>query len=249
MISFDNLVQSIGRRDLVLPHFESALMSGRWPESYTVTIDSGPYYGAGDGYFHPSTHPLLPARQLYYMFHPDTRDKMVRERRTTQLEWVLAQGTALHSIFQAQLQMCGLCQPEDTEVEYVIHDHHVRGRIDMMINHPTEGRILGELKTRTSYLYVRQEGPEPSWVAQVNLGLDAMDCDLGVLIMVEAGMPFRMREFHIQRDRELLDAIYAKFDLVRQSISDNAPPEPSCEDKSKCCARDVCMCYSKLCDQ
>jgi len=70
------VLSSLADRELLLPYFRNALLSKQWPDSYQVSIDSSPYYGAGDGYFHPSTHGLLGARELYYRFHPDHRDHL-----------------------------------------------------------------------------------------------------------------------------------------------------------------------------
>ena len=81
-------------------------------------------------------------------------------------------------------------------------------------------------------------------VAQVNLGLDSQDCDLGILLMLEAGYPFRLTEFRIRRDPILLESIYAKFDRVRAAIAANEPPRHCCAPDStemkKCPARGHC---------
>lgn len=248
-----SLIESLSlKRDLILPYFENAICSNKWPSSYQITVDSSPYYGLNedgspDGYFHPSTHPLLPARLLYHMFHPSTRDRLIVERPSLQREMTFSMGSALHAVLQTQLTMAKILVPEDIEVEYINHEHHVRGRIDAMVNHPTEGRILVEIKTRSGFLYGRQTGPEPSWVAQVNLGLDSQDCDLGVLLMMESGFPYRMSEFHIQRDHVILDAIYAKFDMVRKAVADSVPPPADCVSIKDCPARDVCGCGGASC--
>lgn len=242
---FGAILKSLAARDLILPYFESSLLADHWPESYQITIDSSPYYGAGDGYFHPSTHALKGERELYYMMHPDYRDKLVFERPSLQREMAFAMGSALHGVVQTQMQMCKLVRgPEDIEVEYINEEHHVRGRIDWNTHHPNGSLIPVEMKTRTSYKFRSQDDPEPSWVAQLNLGLDAMNSDLGVLLMVESGYPYRMKEFQIHRDRALLDDIYAKFDRVREAVARNEPPRYCCAPDSAemkvCPARYVC---------
>jgi hypothetical protein len=227
--AFEGILNALQKRDLITPYFEAAVLSDNWPESYNIKIDSGPYYGKGDGYFHPSTHPLMGERELYYRFHPDTRDKMLLERRSLQGEMTLAMGSALHGVLQTQMEMADLITLEDIEVEYVNHDHHVRGRIDWIVNHPNGTRIVTEFKTRTHYKFSKQMEPELSWLAQLNLGMDSQDCDLGVLLMMESGWPYNLREFRVERDHNLLDQIYTKFDRVRQAIADNEPPRHCCE--------------------
>ena len=244
-VGFDAILNRLADQDLILPYFQAAVLADNWPDKYTVEVDSGPYYGAGDGYFHPSTHPLMGERELYYRFHPDTRDKMQYERNTFERQITFAIGSGVHAIVQTQMKMAGLVTDKEIEVEYTNTDHHVRGRIDWLTKHPQDGStLLVELKTRTPRKFSSQNEPEPSWIAQVNLGLDAIDADMGILLMLEMGYPFRMTEFRIYRDQELLDGIYAKFDSVREAIANNTPPRYCCAPDSvmmkSCPARSVC---------
>lgn len=242
---FEALLGHLAQRDLILPYFETAVLADNWPDSYTITIDSSPYYGAGDGYFHPSTHALKGERELYYMMHPDHASHLLQERPSLQREMAFAMGSALHGVVQTQMQMCQLVRgPQDIEVEYVNTEHHVRGRIDWITHHPNGTIIPVEMKTRTHFKFHKQLEPEPSWVAQLNLGLDSQDIDLGVLLMVESGYPYRCREFQVPRDRKLLDEIYAKFDRVREAVATNTPPRYCCPPDSAvmkaCPARNMC---------
>lgn len=240
----ESILKTLGNRDLILPYFESAMLNDRWPDHYDIHVDSRPYYGLGDGYFHPSTHPLMGERELYYRFHPVTRDLMVPERRSVTDQMTLCMGSAGHAVLQTQMEMAGLVRQEDIEREYINDEHHVRGRIDWIVNHPNGMRLVTEFKTRMSFRYSRQDEPEPAWLAQLNLGLDAMDEDLGVLLMMESAWPWRFREFHVKRDCQLLDSIYAKFDRVREAIANNEPPRHCCGPDSpemqKCAARFSC---------
>ena len=184
-------------------------------------------------------------RELYYRFHPDTRDLIVPERRGVSDHMTLSMGSAGHAVLQTQMQMAGLVtSPEDIEVEYVNHEHHVRGRIDWIVSHPNGQRIVTEFKTRTHYKFSSQEAPEPSWTAQLNLALDAMDEDLGVLMMMESAWPWRFKEFRVTRDRALLDEIYGKFDRVRAAIEADTAPRHCCGPDSaemkSCRARYLC---------
>lgn len=240
-----HLLDSLASRDLILPYFEANLLADNWPDSYTIKIDSSPYYGAGDGFFHPSTHATKGERELYYMMHPDYQSELVWERPSLQREMAFAMGSALHGVLQTHMEMVDLVRgPEDIEWEYINEEHHVRGRVDWITHHPNGSVFPVEFKTRTHFKYAQQMEPEPSWVAQLNLGLDALDCDLGILLMAESGFPYRMREFQVRRDRELLDEIYSKFDRVREAVAINKPPRHCCAPDSttmkKCPARNVC---------
>lgn len=230
---FDAILNRLASRDLILPFFEAGMLADNWPTSYSIEIDSSPYYGAGDGYFHPSTHALMGERELYYHFHPDTRDKLIPEKPSIQRQMAFAMGSALHGVVQTQMEMMKLVRAEDIEVEYINVEHHLRGRIDWLAHHPNGTVLPVEMKTRTVSRFAWQDDPEPSWIAQLNLGLDSQDADLGILLMVEAGYPYRMTEFQVVRDHELLENIYSKFDRVRAAVEASEPPRHCCPPDSQ----------------
>jgi len=242
---FQNILRRLQARELILPYLENALLSETWPDSYTVTVDSSPYYGKGDGYFHPSTHALMDERQLYLMFHPDTRDQMRYERRNLASQLTLAMGSSLHAVVQTQFQMAGLITgAENIEYEYVNVEHHVRGRIDFIVHHPNGQVLPVEMKTQNPKGFSRQETIKDSWDAQLSIGLDNYGADMGILLLVEAGYPFRMREFHVPRNDALIGEVYAKFDRVRAAVDLDLLPKPCCEINSpmmdRCPARFAC---------
>ena len=243
-MAYESILRRLADRQMILPYFEKSIIGENWPEKYTITIDSGPYYGAGDGYFHPSTHPLMGARQLYLMFHPDTRHLMTREPPSLQREMTLSMGSALHGVVQAQMEICGMVKPENVEVEYVNKEHHVRGRIDFIADHPNGKQYLVEMKTRTHFKFSKQTEILPSWDAQLSLAMDATGHDEGILLMVESGWPYGMREFLVPKNVALLEEIYAKFDYVRDCIASNTPPRHCCDfdspEMNACQARYSC---------
>lgn len=242
-VGFEGLLGRLVNKDLILPFFEVSMLADRWPDKYNIEVDSSEYYGKGDGYFHPSTHPLMGERQLYLMFHPDTRDKMVGERKSIKGQMTLAMGSALHAVLQTQMKMAGLIHKDDIEVEYVNSDHHVRGRIDWIAHLPNGLIVPVEFKTRMSWAFKKQVEPELSWLAQLNLGMDATGYDFGVLLILESGFPYQMKEFHVRRDQRLLDDIYGKFDRVREAIATNTKPRACCGYRSK----EMAACPARFC--
>ncbi len=226
---YGSVLASLTDKDLLLPYFRNAMLSQRWPDSYDVTIDSGPYYGHGDGMFHPSSHALMDARELYYRFHPDHRDNIIVERRSVQSEMTLAMGSALHGIIQAQFQMAGLItSPEHVEVEYTIEEHNARGRVDFLVHHPDGFVYPVELKTQNSRGFDLQTQIKPEWDAQLSMGLHGTGYSTGILLVLESGYPYRMKEFLVDRNDRLLSEIFAKFDYVRECIATDTPPEHCC---------------------
>lgn len=230
--TYDNILNRLSRREILLPIFENQMRADSWPQKYTIEIDSSPYYGRGDGYFHPSTHSLMEERQLYYMFHPNTRHLMVQEDFSIEREKTLLVGKSLHAIVQEQMKMTGLVKTEDIEVEYINKDHHIRGRIDFIVTHPMRGRIVVEMKTMTHYKFGKQEDIKPEWDAQLSIALDNMGAENGIILLVETGYPFRMKELPVARNDELLSRIYAKFDRVREAIAMDDTPMACCAPNS-----------------
>ena len=242
---YNNIFKRLAQKELILPFFENAMLADNWPTSYNVRIESGPYYGLGDNYFHPSTHALMGARELYYRFHPDTRDQIISERKTLQSHITLAIGSSLHGVIQTQMSMAGLIvSDDDIELEYINKEHHVRGRADFVVTHPNGERVLVELKTQNTYAFNKQESVKPAWDAQLSLAADNLGYDFGVLMVLETGWPYRMKEYRVPRKDTLLSEIYQKFDFVRESIALNRPPKYCCPFDSQtmksCAARGVC---------
>lgn len=226
---YGSILTSLADKDLLLPYFRNAMLAQQWPDNYQVTIDSSPYYGHGDGMFHPSSHALMGARELYYRFHPEHRDKLLHEQRSVQSEMTLAMGSALHGIVQTQFQMAGLIKSEaDVEVEYTIVEHHARGRVDFLVHHPDGCVYPVELKTQNSRGFDMQTQIKDTWDAQLSMGLHGTGYATGILLVLESGYPYRMKEFLVERNDRLLSDIFAKFDYVRECIATNTPPEHCC---------------------
>ena len=232
MTAFDNILKRMANQEILLPIFENQMRMGDWPERYTIEIDSSPYYGTGDGYFHPSTHSLMDERQLYYLFHPRTRKFVVDEPFSLQREMTVAVGTSLHAVIQTMMVMTGLLEEKNIEKIFVIEDHHVRGKIDMIVDHPTFGPIVVEIKSRTHYKFHKTIEPLPEWEAQLSIQLDAVGLEKGLILMAETGYPFRLKEIPVARNDALLSTIYAKFDRVREAIALDRPPEYCCAPNS-----------------
>lgn len=248
---YGSILSGLAERELLLPYFRNALLSQKWPDSYQITIDSGPYYGHGDGRFHPSSHPLMGARELYYRFHPEHQKHLVHEARNVQSEMTLSMGSALHGVIQTQFQMAGLItSPEHCEIEYIIEEHNVRGRADFLVHHPDGNSYPVELKTQNSRAFDMQTQIKPIWDAQLSLALHGLGYPTGVLLVLESGYPYRMKEYRVDRNDQLLSEIFAKFDYVRECIAANEPPEHCCPLDSiqmkSCPARFECWLAKKV---
>ena len=255
-MNLGNIFNRLEGRDLVVPLLEDAITSGEWPDSYTVTIDSAPYYGLkdvdgvgdkggpGDGYFHPSTHSLLGERRIFLEYHPEYRKKALTEPRSVMSEMTVSVGSALHGIIQTQFEMSGHLRPENIEFEYINKEHNARGRIDFILDMPSGNTLPVELKTMNSFSFRKLEGVRDYWDAQLSMGLDNSGHDMGVLLVLEAGWPYNMREFKVRRNDELLSEIYGKFDRVLDALESDTLPAPCCSFGSstmkECPFRETC---------
>lgn len=233
-------------RQILVPLLEAAVMSEEWPESYSVAVDSSPYYGgvapdgdtsvlkemrrggAGDGYFHPSTHALMPERELYYHFHPEHHDKLIHEKWSLQSLMTVAMGSAMHAILQTKLQMMGMLTPENTELEFVDQFRGARGRLDALLNHPEYQLLPLEFKTMNPRSFEGLEVIKPEWDAQFSINLDQNGFDWGLILVLQTGWPYRFREFRVQKNQMLVDQIYEKWARVRAAIEADIPPRRCC---------------------
>lgn len=240
------LLGRLQNQELVIPYLEASLGSEKWPDSYSVEVDSSPYTGHGDGKFHPSSHTSddLGDRYLWLTIHPRYKDKAIRRRRTLQESLTLAMGTAMHAIIETQLVMAGLCKKEDLEVPSPVPEHNSTGHADAIIRHPNGKRYLLDIKTRNSRSYDLDKGPLQKWCDQVNVYMDAHGIEEGLILVVESGYPFRMREERIKRDPERLESIYRRWDDIKARVDRDDMPEPCCSKGSaamrECPFRRVC---------
>ena len=252
-----NILTALQDKQLVMPYLENAFHNDQWPDQYTIDVDSQPYYGLmdeegvthetgpGDGYFHPSTHPGMTARELYYRYHPKWSNLIRPERRSLTSHMTLAAGTAMHAVIQTQLNMAGLLKKGNDfewrktehddqitgqwveknpfEWEYINRRRWVRGRLDGILEHPL-GMMSLEFKSQNSRAFRFQDVPKEEWLNQTNLGLDACGLSKGVIVVMEMGYPFQFKEFAVTRNQDRLDRIYEKFDYVRECVANDTPP-------------------------
>ena len=223
-----NLLKRLSQKELLIPYLENSLIADNWPEKYTVEVDSSPYTGTGDGWFHPSSHALKDERWLYYNLHPDHKDNVIQERNTLQRALTLSMGSALHAVVQTQFLMAKLITKDDIEVPSKSEQHHARGSMDFRINHPNGHKYGIEFKTQNSRSFDLEQVPKATWVAQLNCYLDWNNLEEGIILVMESGFPYRMKEFHIVLDPKLLGEVYDRWDRVLEAIADNNPPQFCC---------------------
>lgn len=242
------LLKRIVDDEIVIPHLERALFSDQWPESYNIKVDLGrhtPPPSGEIGWFYPSTHCLMDQRRLYYEIHPDYRELLPKEKFPMSAIMSMTMGTAAHAIVQTQLQMAGkIASEDDIEVRFRNEERRCRGRLDWILTRSDGTRIPIEMKTQNSRAFSLTKEILPYWECQLQVTMDGLGYNEGVLFVVEMGYPWQMREFRVRRDEKLLDVIYTKWATVLEHVKANIPPQHCCsrgsEEMDKCRAKSVC---------
>lgn len=242
-----SLFKGMADGEIVIPHLERALFSDTWPESYDIKVDLGRHHPPPPGeigWFYPSSHCLMDQRRLYYEIHPAYRP-LPKDKFTMSSIMSMTMGTAAHSIVQTQLQMAGkIVAEEDIEVRFRNEERRCRGRLDFLLTRANGTKMPVEMKTQNARAFGFTKEILPSWECQLQVTMDGLGYDEGVLFAVEMGYPWQMREFRVQRDEKLLNVIYEKWATVLEHVIADTPPKHCCESGSsemdKCRAKSVC---------
>lgn len=226
----NSLFKRLASRELITPYLVKALEDDKWPEQYNIPVDIRPHGTSYDDYFHPSVHALTPPRKLQMLLDERYRNhpEMVWEKMNATSIMTVSYGSAIHAIVQTQLKMAGLVTEDDIEVPLINEEIHARGNMDLRINHPNGKKYCVDIKTRNSRGFDNDTGPLDSWVAQLNCYMDWEGCEDAIVLVIESGYPFRMKEWHFKKDQKLIDSIYARWRFVRESIQQGREIQELC---------------------
>jgi hypothetical protein len=98
---------------VMAPVLNAYLYEAKFPERFSLTFHRAGGQRKPDGYFHPSTHPLMTARQLYYYLTEPER--IVPEQLAYESRMAVTMGTAVHGFIQMCLLDAGvLIKPTGT---------------------------------------------------------------------------------------------------------------------------------------
>ena len=217
-----SLFRLMAEKQVGAPYVQAVMMNPTWPSDFGV---SDPYYhdSHDDDYFHPSTHALYGERAIYEMLHPERRRVLVKRKDTFEGIMTPLMGTMMHNIIQQKLILAGLVGPEDVEIPLVDDLRHWRGHADLKFN----GELI-DIKTMNSFSFGRITKPYASWVYQLHPYMDKMGLDKALVLVVEMGKPWGLKEIRILRDQKVLDDVYGKWERVRTAIANNEPPQTCC---------------------
>lgn len=211
-----------------------------------------------DGWFHPSTHPLMTERQLYYYLDASGWQEEPREYMGT-LSIVF--GKAVHSFIQMCIGPkelgvavpppagnCPVCGKVTGYRRGQCDEHGVvdeqtgsRGHMDGVLQLPELGIVGFEFKTSNMMKLQKRRDLDlaafretwPEYYAQVQDYMRISGLRMFVVWFLGLGYPWVTREFHIPYDPFFVAQLNQKYLNVRAARAAGIPPLPCCAPKSK----------------
>lgn len=257
--SFRRTMNGAAMGEVFIPVIRAYLYDPKFP-SMQVQID-GWTAKPPDGYFHPSTHPLMDERVLYhYLAEPERLQLEVFDPTSVM---AVTQGSFWHEF----IQTCGihagllLPNPKPSPKRHIAEwgwEHREtlsRGHSDGLTNPKVffreeifEFKSMREPKMR-KLPKLPVDHPDlaeafkvlvPDYYAQAQeyLRISGRDWWRGVILAME--WPYEMREIVIRADPFFQSQIAEKYRRVIQAAADGRPPASCCQDFAGCPARGMC---------
>lgn len=261
--NFKRIVRDSAGGLVLAPLVQAYLMAAKFPKKFDVTFTDAGAARKPDGWFHPSTHPLMTARQLYY--YQAEPDRWLAESLAYENRMSVLMGTAVHAL----IQMCGieagwLIKPEGT-CDACGREHGFKkgqcdewGALDPVLRRRghTDGRLqldtVGKYWTPGRGLFEFKSGAErklqgvqdndleffkakfPDYYAQVQEYMDIQGYRQAVVLFISLGYPWKPVEFQVPYDQAFVHQIRSKYELVLRHVEmGTPPPEACCSPRSK----------------
>lgn len=266
MTGFQGLLSSASDGEVVAPLLKAYLTDATWESSFDVRFQRGSTYRPPDGWFHPSQHPTWPERMLWwYLTQPE---RLIPERLAPENTISITMGTAVHSLIESALQDLGLIltTAELRELGYTVHggeaeaiDPEVmsRGHMDGILrahipSHPSVEYHHFEFKTAGEVALRQVDSMDldgfiakwPTYYAQVQEYLRMTGFPLSVVVFMQMGFPWTMKEFHVPANRQYQVDVAGKYLRVIEASKTGVMPPPCCSVDSAqakaCPARGIC---------
>lgn len=265
---FNAIMRDAQHGTVVKPLLHSYLLDAKWTSDFAITFKKGPTSRKPDGWFHPSEHPSWQARQLYYLItQPDDLDAELLEYKSTLAVTV---GTAMHGFIEMCLKDIGiLLGPERLrELGFQVHPKsgepavsdpeagsrgHMDGVLEIFLpDFPKEPYPLFEFKTSNENVLRKIEDLDleafirmfPEYYAQAQEYLRMSGRSVSVVLFMQMGFPWTLKEFHIPANPRYQRGVQMKYLQVRKAVEEGELPEACCGPGSKeaksCPARGIC---------
>jgi len=234
---------------------------GRFPRNTRITLPGGNPNRDPDDWFHPSTHPTMGARKLYYYLAQPERWEP--EPWSYEGRMSVTVGTLEHAIVQMALEDLGvLIRPQGTcsccgrlygpgvgecgEPGVVDPVLKRRGHMDGIVMTPDLGMTGFDLKTINHFSASKiPDGPDeaatlawlkerhPYYYGQMQEYMALSGLRKMIMLFIGMGFPWVMKEVHVEYDPAYVVALEAKYRMIREAVAAGVPPDPCCSIGSK----------------
>ena len=257
--SFRRTIQASAKDLIVTPMLLTQLNKGEYgsfemkiPARKQKKFDSSHV----DGWFHPSTHPVMTERQLYYyLTEPENWDP---EPFSAEGRMSVTIGTMMHAFVEQMLLdanvliapgagKCPACLREVGKKKGQCYEHGVsytellsRGHMDGVINPNllSAGFEFKSSNPRSLESLVDNDADRfrvkyPVYYAQVQEYMRMTGLRNFVVLFMATAYPWTTKEFLISYDPAFASKTEQKYRSVREHVALGVPPEPCCSPQSK----------------
>lgn len=244
---FKRMIEAGDGRAEIIPILTNYFEEGGLPNPFVATVRGGTGDREHDDWFHPSSHPLMTERQLYYALTDP--DHWRREPFGYQGRMSTLMGSLMHEVVETALMdlkylvplkgicvACGLPQPSHCREHGVVDTvTRSRGHVDGILYYngmrrhfefKTAGPMV--LKDMRNNDIVAFKKKWPGYWAQAQEYLRMSGLWQSVILVFQMGHPWVMREFHIEKDVQHCLNVERKYLAVRQAIADRIVPLSCC---------------------
>ncbi|MFF7198223.1 hypothetical protein ACFZAM_31505 [Streptomyces sp. NPDC008079] len=237
----------------LVPLIQHAVRECAFPDPFTVTFEGYTAQRAPDGWFHPSSHPTLDERKLYYYLTES--DSWADDLFDYGPRMSVLMGSATHDIFQHTMINIGLLLKPKGICRCCLRPHGVgpgecnewgvsdaalrrRGHIDGLLTLPGWGVGEGVFDLKTCSPPVirgiqdhdlgafKKKWPKYYGQAQEYLALTGKLQAMVLFLAMSEG--WEMREFTIPRDDVYIAALERKYRSVLNHVEAGVAPPVAC---------------------
>ena len=247
--NFSRIVKGLGDGTVLNPLLHSYLYEASIPEAFSVYFHRHSMKREPDGWFHPSEHPLWPARKLW-LYARDPASCIVLPKEYMGALSVTI-GTAVHSFIQMCLHDMGVL---------VMVERKVNGQVELLPEHAVEDLALRSLCSMGGLLTLKSPARHmvgqpfesnsstimppptlkdldleafkktwPDYYVQVQEYMRMSGLRVAVVLFMAMGYPWELREFHVPYDPIIAQGVAEQYRLAVQPDM----PQPCCAPGSK----------------
>lgn len=254
MIDFDRIIaqegDSASSGAVLVPLLRLHLAEGNFPKGKKIDMP-GEGSRKPDGWFHPSSHPLMDERKLFhYLKYPERWEP---EPFSIESRMSVTVGTLMHGVcrviledigvWQAPTGTCACCgRPHGTRRgqcdEPGVCDPVLgrRGHMDGVLLLRQLGMVGYDLKTINHFSVAKMpdmdlaymRAKHPYYYAQMQEYMALSGLRLMVMVFLGIGLPWHMREVHVPYDPAFVLQTEAKYRRVRAALESGVPPVACC---------------------